>query len=235
VKEAVMKRISVASLMCLTLFIAIGAAAITSESELWCSALYTLSLAALGLAIVAAIVCRGLDRAFWLGFAVFGCGYSMMVYEPTYDAFGWSRVRLNTINGGVTPHPRIVTELLLDGIYQYVVLAPAYRVGSNVQVQWGNPSSYFPAVITKIEPTQIQILWQGYPKGAEEWVVPSRVKGGEIVYFHATGHAVFTLIVGLFGGVACRTILAWGSRERTVSGPAPERSGSSTPETSNGS
>lgn len=208
-----MHRVSVAALMGFILLVALGAAGLTSESELWCSALYSLSLVALTFAAVVAIVRRGVDRAFWLGFALFGGSYNYLAYDHAADPFGWFGAQRYSVGVTSAPRPRIVTDLLLDFLQRHTTRSAGPSVGANVQVQWGSPSSYYPAQVTKIESAQIQILWQGYRKGMEEWVLPSRVKLSGPVYFHATGHAVLTLIMALLGGLLCRAAVARKSGE----------------------
>jgi hypothetical protein len=72
-------RFSIAGLMGIVLVAAIGLAALRSPSAIWAGAIFSLTCAVLGLAIVGAIYCKGAARAWWLGFCVFGWGYLAMV------------------------------------------------------------------------------------------------------------------------------------------------------------
>ena len=55
-----------------------GLLALRSGSDLWFSVFYTLTTFILLVAILAARLRRGYERAFWFGFAVFGCGYYLL-------------------------------------------------------------------------------------------------------------------------------------------------------------
>jgi hypothetical protein len=75
-------RVSTLALMAVTLLFALGFAALRSGSELWFSAVYTLTVALLLVAVVAARYRRGDEAAFWFGFAVFGWGYFLLGLGP---------------------------------------------------------------------------------------------------------------------------------------------------------
>jgi hypothetical protein len=68
-------RFSIAGLMGIVLVAAVGMAALVAPSPTWAGAIFLLTCAVLGLAIVGAIYRRGASRAFWVGFCVFGWGY----------------------------------------------------------------------------------------------------------------------------------------------------------------
>ena len=68
-------RFSIAGLMAVVLVSSIGLAALRSGSATWAGGLYLLTHGLFVLAVVGA-VCRGAsERAWWLGFALFGLGY----------------------------------------------------------------------------------------------------------------------------------------------------------------
>ena len=72
-------RISIAGLMGAVLVAAVGLAALQNASQTWAGAMYLTTYGVLGLAIVGAI-CRGFpERAWWLGFGVFGWGYLVLI------------------------------------------------------------------------------------------------------------------------------------------------------------
>ena len=77
-------RFSIAGLMIVVLFCAVGAAALRSSSGLWADVLFTLTLAMLGVAILGLAYRRGARRASWAGFALFGGGYLLACFGPWF-------------------------------------------------------------------------------------------------------------------------------------------------------
>jgi hypothetical protein len=72
-------RFSIAGLMGIVLVAAVGLAALRNTSPIWVGAIYLLTRAVLGLAVICAIYRRGAQRAWWIGFCLFGCGYVALV------------------------------------------------------------------------------------------------------------------------------------------------------------
>ena len=87
-------RFSIAGLMGAVLFVAIGFAALRSASEAWSGALFLATRGVIGLALVGAICRRGPQRAWWLGFAVFGWIYMGSSFEPFYY---WPKIPTQTL------------------------------------------------------------------------------------------------------------------------------------------
>ena len=69
------RRLSIAGLMTIVLIFALGLVALRSESATWAGGVYLLTFAVLLLGIVGAVCRTGSERAWWLGFALFGIGY----------------------------------------------------------------------------------------------------------------------------------------------------------------
>src|SRR5947209_733559 len=73
-------RLTIAGFMGLVLVAAVGMASLRSPSEARAGAMFLLTCGLLALAVVG-VVCRGgSERAWWLGFALFGCGYMTMAF-----------------------------------------------------------------------------------------------------------------------------------------------------------
>src|SRR5689334_10460965 len=90
-------RVSIAALMVLVLFLAIGFAALRSGSDWWASATFSATLLALALAAPLAVYRRGPRRAFWAWFAAFGAAYLVLVFTPWFESA--IRPRLLTTKG----------------------------------------------------------------------------------------------------------------------------------------
>jgi hypothetical protein len=72
-------RFTLASLLGLVALIALGFAGLFSATTFWTSAAATLTLALLLGAVLGIVLLHGVERAFWLGFALFGGVYLVMV------------------------------------------------------------------------------------------------------------------------------------------------------------
>ena len=66
-----MGRISIRASMAVVVFAAVGLAALRNASELWAGAMVLVALTAVGGAVLGAINLRGIERAWWQGFALF--------------------------------------------------------------------------------------------------------------------------------------------------------------------
>jgi hypothetical protein len=83
-------RMSLAGLMLLVGYLAVGLAALRHTSAAWAGVMLLATLGMLGVAILGAITRHGRLRAWWLGFALFGSVYLALGYAP------WTRPRLPT-------------------------------------------------------------------------------------------------------------------------------------------
>src|SRR5262249_36376756 len=61
---------------------AVGLAALRNANELWAGTLALLTLGLLGVAVLGVIYERCRDRAWWLGYALFGGGYLVVAFAP---------------------------------------------------------------------------------------------------------------------------------------------------------
>lgn len=74
-------KLSLRSLMLLVALAAIITAALAQPSLFWMRVMFTVSVAFLAFAAVGALAARGKVRAFWIGAAVFGGGYSLLLLD----------------------------------------------------------------------------------------------------------------------------------------------------------
>ena len=79
-------RFTIASLLVVVLFVAVGFAALRKSSDLWESGVFTLTLAALLISILLAVHRTESRRAFWLGFALFGWTYLGLSLVPSIES-----------------------------------------------------------------------------------------------------------------------------------------------------
>jgi hypothetical protein len=78
-------RFTIASLLVVVLLVAVGFAALREASDLWDRGVFTLALAVLLVSILFAVHRTGSERAFWLGFALFGWGYLGLSLVPSIE------------------------------------------------------------------------------------------------------------------------------------------------------
>src|SRR6516165_7090836 len=77
-----MRRFSVRSLMAVVFVCAIGMAAFRGTGDLWGGILLLIALAAVGFAVMGAVILRGPEKYWWAGFAFFGGGYLALAAGP---------------------------------------------------------------------------------------------------------------------------------------------------------
>jgi hypothetical protein len=75
-------RFTLAQLMAIVLYLGFGFAALRNADEFWASAAYTLAIILVAGALVGAFTRNGKARAPWVGFAVFGWTYLLIVHLP---------------------------------------------------------------------------------------------------------------------------------------------------------
>ena len=77
-----MPRISIRILMAFIFVAGVGLAALRNANEFWAGMMLLLALAAVGIAVLGGLFSRGRERAWWVGFAVFGGGYLIVSLFP---------------------------------------------------------------------------------------------------------------------------------------------------------
>ena len=79
-------RFTIASLLVVVLFVAVGFADLRESSDLWESGVFTLTLAALLISILLAVHRTESRRAFWIGFTLFGWIYLGLSLVPSIES-----------------------------------------------------------------------------------------------------------------------------------------------------
>ena len=109
-------RMKISGLMAVVLVVAVGLAALRSGSDIWAGAWFLLTCGALALAAVGSVFDTRGARAWWLGFAIFGCGYLVL-------AFSYPPLLLDA------PYPP--TDSLLRFAMPYVGPGPSWLPGAH--------------------------------------------------------------------------------------------------------
>src|SRR4051794_21537121 len=99
---------SIAGLMGMVLVASIGLAALRPGSETWAGVLFLVTCGVLALAIVG-VACRGAgERAWWIGFALFGWGYLALAYWCSAPTPRLPTIALlSALKGGTVPLPQV--------------------------------------------------------------------------------------------------------------------------------
>ena len=76
-------RVSFASVMSVVVLVAVGSAGLKNPSELWASAIFSLTVGLLCVAVLISVAKTGRGRLGWLAFATFGWAYLAFTFWPS--------------------------------------------------------------------------------------------------------------------------------------------------------
>jgi hypothetical protein len=79
-------RFSIASLILVIVFVAVGIAALRAATEIWDAGLFGTTLGILLISVLLAVHRAGRRRAYWLGFALFGGTYLVATLVPPVES-----------------------------------------------------------------------------------------------------------------------------------------------------
>ena len=144
--------ILIAQLLVVMVPIAVGLAAIANPSAFWEGTIFLLTLILLFAAIIGVAYRKGVNRAFWLGFSLFGWGFYALCSDVSFEFRSSSRApsRYYWNNAEGHDHPvRAFTQSLVDFLRPSRRFGPR-SVGEKVQVRWGAGSYYYPSSVLEI-------------------------------------------------------------------------------------
>jgi hypothetical protein len=195
-----MRRISIRTLMAFILVSAVGLAALRNADEVWAGMMLLLAMVAVGVAILGATLMRGRERAWWLGFAVFGGGYLVAALCPVRSDLATTRL-LHYVIAQSSLQPVIVARTparnfrMIDGRYDKAALDSFARdSGPGIPLIDVKDDK---VIVLQEPPTR----WRGILPGT----------ANRDAFVHA-GHSVFSLLAGLVGGTLAMWF--WRRRER---------------------
>ena len=135
-------RFSIASLLVVVLFVAVGFAALRESSDLWESGVFTLTLAALLISILLAVHRTESRRAFWLGFAVFGWIYLGLSVVPSIESRLMTTKALTYLDSKVPGRsPASLHRFNLQGSAQSSPSGQVHRDGNQLHLQPRRPTA----------------------------------------------------------------------------------------------
>jgi hypothetical protein len=97
-------RFSIRGLMVVIVLLCLAFAALRFPTPLWANIWFSLTVAALTLAVPAAVYRRGEQRAFWVGFAVCGWVYFILALAPWMEGEAGFQLATTTILDLMSPH-----------------------------------------------------------------------------------------------------------------------------------
>ncbi len=191
-----MNRFSLASLLALVGFIAVGLAALRDASEWVAQAFFTLTLAALAFGLLGTIVRR--EHAAWIGFSLFGWGYFLAAFAPVLE---------------VEIAPFLLTTKAIDTALERLNEVPPLppELGYPTSLRNDVPSTKFvEGKWIPLSPSEIELVKDYLDKMRTRELHLGQL---ETSFQHGRriGHSMLSLIAGLLGAFAGRLF----ARERT--------------------
>jgi len=197
-------RFSIATFLTVVTLLALGLAAMASQSRLATSLAYTAFLVLLAVASAGALLAAPPKRAFWIGFAIFGWTYWFVEFDVTQARSSGPQPIVTTISmfsGQLTTRPQssapssLLTAELMDWLES--VMTANLSVGSKVTAQWRG-GSYYTGTIVQAQNGQYLIVWDdGSP---QQWTPPSQILPNS-PNLRLAGHATLGGLFALLGGV----------------------------------
>jgi hypothetical protein len=109
-------RFTLAQLMTVVLYLGVGFAALGNANQFWASAVYTLAVILIALALVGALAGNDMTRPRWVGFAIFGWTYLLIVHLPEW--------RYGALGFGPIPKPHLLIEWGTGFLQPYIKPLP---------------------------------------------------------------------------------------------------------------
>ncbi len=193
-------RVPIAGLMLSLLPVAVGLAALRDPSEMWASALFSLTILALLVSALGIAARRGASRMAFLGFTLFGGTYLILAFGP------WAWVNRD----GLRPPP-LVTRMLLDWMQESQVGPAAdWKV---ISVGMGLPSSGLHFTVSPADLANARS-----PSGSPS--IGSMYVPYDVSPYKQIAHSMLALVVGTLGAIAGRIMAP---REAESPRPCSER------------
>jgi hypothetical protein len=177
-------RVSIGSVLILIALSGVGFAALGHPSPWWSAALFTVVLAVLLFSLLAVLYRRHACRAFWTGFALFGCPYLVMNFVP----FCYHEVR-----------PHLVTSIVIDRLEE---LDPASSQNALALSRTFALTNRSPLKLNT--PLGLAVMQQAPNTAANTLTLYLTALSPVSQDFRLIGHWLATLLVALFGGIAAR-------------------------------
>jgi hypothetical protein len=204
-------RVSIAGLMVVVLFVAVGVAALRQASEIWSGVLFALTVGAMAFAGLRAAYRREAKRAFWAGFAGFGSIYLVLAFAPG----GGSRPALVTQGFLTWLHPKIARQQPAATALTLTRSTLSAQVVTSAS--WVAPGGSSSVVTTDFDGDgTVEVM--GVPSQTQQVAFAPT---GQFLFalttldptaFVRVGHCLIALLVAMLGGGVARWQWATGTR-----------------------
>ncbi len=185
-----MRRISIRRLMAVVFVSAVGLAALKDASDRWAGMLLLVAMAAVGVAVLGAIILRGREQCWWLSFALFSGGYLALALGPLQP-------RLSTTHLLAYIHAKVTRTVVNFEVSRFDQSSVVYRVvfSDGVSVRRIADSA--------VNSTAVEDLFASIaPANGWRTAFPGAANRDQ---FQSVGHSLFALLAGLAGG----TVATW--------------------------
>ena len=171
-------RISIAMLLAAMVPIAVGFAALANPTAFWEGAIFLLTMVVMFAAVLGVCYRRKAERAFWVGFSLFGWGLFLVSSDVKFSIRPGASVQYSfgtATEQGDMPLTALVRNLV-DTLQLNRSTVPK-SIGEKVQVQWGSGANYYPSTVSDIKDGQYRIRYDSDSQGRwDEWVGMNRIK-----------------------------------------------------------
>jgi hypothetical protein len=182
-------RISIAGLLGLIFFIAVAFASLHEATDPWAKAMLSLAIAAFGVALLGLLFRRGVHRATWTGFFVFGAGYLTLCCGP------WCDTHIM---------PRLVTTIPIDDDYLRMDYAPR-RIGEKVWASSGPGDPFVEGEVFDISTGPVRQFHVATVLRTTARYGPRQLRAISLDAYRQLCHADWSLLFALIGGIIART------------------------------
>ena len=172
---------SIRGLMMLIVVFAVGLVALRTPSRIWANAWFSIAIATVSLATVAAVTALAESRAYWTGFAICGGVYFLFSLAPWIHEHTGHQLVTTAILDMASP-------LLIDNTY----MLRSYMVTINPPAPPKNPT-----------PWQVWNLPDFRTSSNENWTRGYVTLHSPALYLQI-GHALFCVLAGIVGGEVAR-------------------------------
>jgi hypothetical protein len=215
-------RISIAMLLAAMVPIAVGFAALANPTAFWEGAIFLLTMVVMFAAVLGVCYRRKTERAFWVGFSLFGWGLFLVSSDLNLSIRPGASVQywFGTGNEKDDMPLTALVRNLVDTLQLNRSTVPK-SIGEKVQVQWGSGANYYASTVSDIKDGQYKIRYDNDAQGRwDEWVGMNRIKSDGLTRCYRIAEMLFMLLFALAGGVIGVYFFATGRRSE----PAAESS-----------